>query len=107
MILKDILEEEGYEVLQANDGVTGLNLVLETKPALIIVDWRMPVMDGIAVIRSLRGAAGFETIPIILLTVDPAEERRDEARKSGVNEVLTKPIDGDELLARVRALVDA
>ncbi len=105
MILRDTLEEAGYEVLQADDGVTGLNLVLESKPALIIVDWRMPVMDGIAVIRSLRGAAGFDAIPIILLTVDPAEARRDEARKSGVNDVLTKPFDGDDLLARVRALV--
>ena len=93
--LKDRLEAMGYTVIVAHDGRTGLALMaLEAKQAPIegvLLDLHMPIMDGIQVLRELRIQQ--ETVPVIMMTADPDDRRREEALSLGANHYVMKPID--------------
>ncbi len=91
---------EGYEVLTATQGGTGLSLALEERPDLIILDVMLPGMSGLDVCRELR-RTGVET-PIIMLTARGEEIDRVLGLEIGADDYLTKPFSLRELLARVR-----
>lgn len=103
LILKQTLENQGYEVAVASDGETGLTLARDFAPALIICDWMMPKMSGLEVCQSLKRDPEQTNIFFILLTARTEVQDRIEGLDNGADDFLSKPIQPDELLARVRA----
>ena len=103
MIVKDALEEEGYEVAIARDGLEGLEQYFREHPALIIADVMMPVMDGWELTRELRRC--YPRLPIMLVTARDTIEDKRTGFTSGADDYLTKPVDLDELLLHVQALL--
>lgn len=103
MILKKTLVEEGYDVIIASSGEEGLEQVGKFKPALIICDWLMDGMDGLTVCRKVKSDPEFASTFFILLTSRTTVEDRIQGLDTGADDFLAKPIDVNELKARVRA----
>lgn len=102
-LIKDFLEREGYQILEAADGVEALDIFYENKDvALMILDVMMPHMDGWTVCREVRESS---TMPIMMLTA--RGEERDELKgfELGVDEYISKPFSPKILVARVNALL--
>lgn len=97
------LESEGMEVLIASSGAECLQIVPEQKPDLILLDVMMPLMDGMEVCRELKASEETRTIPIIFLTARDSKEGMIEGLAAGAADYITKPVDLEETLARVRA----
>jgi two-component system alkaline phosphatase synthesis response regulator PhoP len=101
--LKDNFEFEGYEVVTASDGVTGLERARALKPDLVILDIMLPKLSGLEVCKTLR-SEGFQT-PIIMLTARGQEIDKVVGLELGADDYVTKPFSIRELLARVRAIL--
>lgn len=95
-----------YDVIEAADGREAWDLALTQKPDLVIVDMMMPVLEGIEVIRKIRGETSIARTPVILITAQTIESPRLEALKAGANDFLSKPFSTVELSVRVRNLLD-
>ncbi|MEB3339035.1 MAG: SpoIIE family protein phosphatase [Leptolyngbyaceae bacterium] len=102
-ILQRTLKNQGYAVSVANNGQDGLEQALQIKPALIISDWLMPEMDGLEVCIKVKTNPSLSTTFFILLTNQAEVEDRIQGLDAGADDFLSKPIDPDELKARVRA----
>ena len=96
------LEHEGFAVLQAENGVVGLQMIQEEHPDLVILDVMMPEMDGWEVCRKLRE---FSQLPVLMLTARVQSQDIVTGLESGADDYLLKPFNMDELMARVRALL--
>src|SRR5215813_602466 len=101
--LQDVLESEGYRVLTAADGESGLRRAVDEKPDLILLDIMMPKLDGYAVCAELRRLGN--AVPILMLTAKGQVEDRVTGLDAGADDYLIKPFSTDELLARVRAML--
>lgn len=102
-MLKRTLIYEGFHVITAVDGREALNRVQQHEPDLIVLDWMMPDLDGLEVLRRLREAE--DEMPVLMLTAKDAVENRVEGLESGADDYLVKPFAPSELIARVRALL--
>jgi CheY-like chemotaxis protein len=96
------LEAAGYQVLSAPNGESGLKLALEAIPDAIVLDMRMPGMDGHTMLARLRGDAELATIPIIVVSANTSEQDQKQARQAGARYVLEKPYDAATLIRAVR-----
>jgi len=96
------LEVRGYLVLEAPDGETALDIAVTESPDLVLLDIRMPGMDGFEVCRCIRE---FSTVPIIMLTAMAEEMDKVRGLDTGADDYITKPFSTDELLARVHAVL--
>src|SRR5712691_5600530 len=96
------LEASGYSVLHASDGLTALQLHANEQPALVILDWMLPKLDGLEVLRRLRQSA---PTPVLMLTARGEETDRVVGLELGADDYLAKPFSMRELMARVRALL--
>jgi DNA-binding response OmpR family regulator len=94
------LSEEGYEVLTAGDGLSGLRLAREATPDLVILDLMLPELDGLSLTRLLRRDS---SVPIIMLTARGTEIDKIAGLETGADDYVVKPSSLGELLARVRA----
>src|SRR5437667_8213839 len=101
-LIRSKLEAEGHSVLQAFDGPTALRLVEVHRPHLVILDWMLPGLDGLAVCRQLRQNY---VMPIIMLTARTEEIDRVLGLEVGADDYISKPFSIRELLARVRAVL--
>ncbi|MGA3265224.1 MAG: response regulator transcription factor [Verrucomicrobiota bacterium] len=101
--LADLLASEGYRVLTAADGESGLKRALDEKPDLILLDIMLPKLDGFALCAELRRLA--RDLPVMMLTAKGQVEDRVTGLDVGADDYLVKPFSTDELLARVRALL--
>src|SRR5688572_14543702 len=101
--LTDCLEGEGYRVLSAAEGETGLARALKEKPDLILLDIMLPRLDGFALCAELRRMG--HTVPVLMLTAKGFVQDRVRGLDAGADDYLVKPFSTDELLARVRALL--
>jgi DNA-binding response OmpR family regulator len=101
--LEDVLAAEGYRVLTAENGQSGLERARVEKPDLILLDIMMPKMDGYAVCVELRRLS--DPVPILMLTAKGQVEDRVQGLDVGADDYLIKPFSTEELLARVRALL--
>ena len=101
--LQDCLEAEGFRVLTAPDGESGLQRALAEKPDLVLLDIMMPRLDGFAVCAELRRLG--HAMPILMLTAKGQVEDRVTGLDAGADDYLVKPFSTEELLARVRALL--
>lgn len=98
--LKQGLEEEGYEVLVANDGKSGLKIALNHKVDIILLDWIMPEILGIDVCKAIR-EVDLKT-PILFLTAKDTIQETIEGLKAGANDYIKKPFSFDELVERIK-----
>lgn len=105
-ILRFILEREGFEVHAAADGRAGEQLIDSlAPPAIVTLDVMLPHADGYELLARIRARAGWEAVPVILLTARSQEKDIVRALDRGANDYLIKPFKPDELRARVRRLV--
>lgn len=94
------LEKEGYKTIQAGDGMTAVNLALEKKPDLILLDIMLPKLDGLSVCKRIKNSMN---VPIIMLTAKDTEIDKILGLELGADDYITKPFSVRELVARVKA----
>ena len=104
-LLEQELEEQNYTIERANDGAEALEKVSSFLPDLILLDYMMPKMNGLEVLRRLREDAQYKSIPVILLTAKATQEDKVRGLDAGADDYVIKPFDAFELLARVRAMM--
>jgi PAS domain S-box-containing protein len=104
-LLVQLLAPAGFELRQAADGLQALREFEVQRPRLLLLDLRMPEMDGVEVIRRVRAAPGGREVRIIVVTASANAEKSREAREAGADAVLVKPFDDAELFARIAALL--
>jgi two-component system, OmpR family, alkaline phosphatase synthesis response regulator PhoP len=101
--LADAMKYAGYHTLEAADGKAGLDLALASDVDLILLDIRMPKMDGLEVLREVRRAR--PSLPVIFLTARGEEEDKVRGLKAGADDYVVKPFSATELIARVEAVL--
>lgn len=94
------LKKEGYETLEATDGITAVNIALEQKPDLMLLDIMLPKLDGLSVCKRVKN---YLNIPILMLTAKDAEIDKIVGLELGADDYITKPFSVRELMARVKA----
>ena len=94
------LEEEGYEIIVANNGLKGLELALNPGADLILLDWMLPKMSGIEVCKKIREKN--KQVPILFLTARDTIQETIEGLKEGANDYIKKPFSFEELLERIK-----
>lgn len=97
--LKDV------DIVEASDGMDGLRKISSDHFDLALIDINMPVMDGLKLIRLIRGEDSLKEIPIVVITTEGATEDRERALTLGANEYLTKPIQANRVLSVARSLL--
>jgi two-component system cell cycle response regulator DivK len=96
-LIKMVLVNKGYSLLEATDGEEALAVAVEGRPDLIIMDIQLPKMNGLEVTRRLRQTPGFSQVPIIALTASAMEGDRDKIIEAGCDAYVSKPIDTRQL----------
>lgn len=99
------LEANGYEVIEAEDGVMGLELARKESPDLIILDLMLPKMEGYQVARLLKFDERYRKTPIIMLTARSQHTDKETGLSVGADAYLTKPFKSEELLAKMAELL--
>jgi two-component system alkaline phosphatase synthesis response regulator PhoP len=92
------LEENGTEIITANNGMEALKLIQETRPKLAFLDVMMPSLNGFDVCRAVKGDDDTRNVYIVLVTAKGQEFDRQMGEKAGANSYITKPFDPDELV---------
>jgi CheY-like chemotaxis protein len=100
------LERRGYETIAATDGLRGVELALAERPDLILMDMRLPGLDGWEATRRIKVNSETSKIPIIALTAHAIAGDREKALESGCDEYEAKPIDFPRLLTKIKALLN-
>jgi DNA-binding response OmpR family regulator len=103
--LKKVLATEGIPVFTAATGDDGIQQAITNKPDLILIDLRMPVMDGVAVCKAIRANNQTEHIPILVITGSLSREQIEGSMTAGADDLVCKPIDVQDLCLRVRAML--
>ena len=104
-LISEILEAEGYRVIEAIDGGDALQKARETRPDLVLLDIQMPVMDGYTVLQELRHDHEFPSIRVVALTAFAMFGDREKALAAGFDGYITKPIKVSALRAEVEDLL--
>ena len=98
------LEHAGHHVIRARDAEGALGIVRNALPDLLLIDWMLPGMSGVALARQMRQEERTKAIPIILLTARGAEADKVSGLEAGADDYVTKPFSIGELIARVKAM---
>lgn len=106
LFMRDRLELEGYEFLQAVDGEQALSMARETIPDLILLDVMMPKRNGFQVCRELKNDERLKGVPIIMVTAKAQESDSFWGKESGCDDYVTKPFDFGRLLEKVRGFLE-
>lgn len=94
-MVKDLLEEVGFQILEAEEAYTGIRLAQQELPDLILMDIYMPGMNGYEATKTLKSCMETQDIPVIAFTALAKEEEKKKAEESGCVGVINKPIDVD------------
>ena len=100
-----VLELEGYRVLQAEDGGSGIRLARENRVALVLLDLRLPDVDGWAVLAEIKGKPELSAIPVIVFTASNRASQRDRAFSAGAYDLLVKPLGAADLVKTVNKIL--
>jgi two-component system, OmpR family, KDP operon response regulator KdpE len=98
-LLRACLDANGYRVLEAASGQEGISEVAQHRPDIVVLDWGLPDMDGVAVLKRLRE---WSQVPVVMLSVRDREDDKIGALDNGADDYVTKPFATGELLARLR-----
>jgi two-component system chemotaxis response regulator CheY len=99
------LEHDGYEVMEASDGKDAISKLGHMGVNMVITDLNMPNMDGMELIGWLRSQASYKLIPIIMLTTESQESRKQEGRSAGATGWIVKPFTREQLLGMVKEML--
>ena len=99
------LKDAGYEVVEAADGRDALAKVNGGSVHMVITDLNMPNLDGIGLIKELRAKPGFKFIPIVMLTTESQDSKKQEGKSAGATGWIVKPFKSDQLLAVVKKVL--
>lgn len=99
------LEPKGYKVVQAADGREGLAALKSNAVNLVITDLNMPNMNGIEMIRAVRGDRSFDGVPIVLLTTESQKDKMMEGKQAGAAGWIVKPFDEQKICAVVAKMI--
>lgn len=105
-LVRDVLTSAGMKVLEARTAQEGLAAASQMNPTLILLDIRLPGMDGFAVLERLKASPATASIPVVALTAQAMVGDREQVLAAGFDEYISKPIDTRTLADRVRALLD-
>lgn len=105
MMVSFTLKEQGYRVIEAQDGTEGLARMQEEKVDMVITDLNMPNLDGIGLIRGIRANATNKFTPIIMLTTESHDAKKQEGRQAGASGWIVKPFRPEQLLAVVKRVI--
>ena len=97
------LQKEGYNTLEAQDGITAVDMALEKKPDLILLDVMIPKLDGISVCKKIRYALNISNIPILMISAKDSESDKIVGLEMGADDYITKPFQIREVMARIKA----
>ncbi len=106
-VLKGILSKQGYSVLVAENGEAGVEEARASKPDLILMDVVMPGLNGFQATRQLNRDPDTSEIPVILVTTKDQETDRAWGLRQGAREYVVKPVNADELVAKIKTLLGA
>lgn len=99
------LRDAGFEVIESINGRDALSKMDGTKIDLIVTDLNMPEMDGIELIRQVRGKPGYRFIPIIMLTTESQESKKQEGKQAGASGWIVKPFTPEQLVETVKRFI--
>lgn len=97
------LQKEGYNTLEAYDGVTAVDMAMNQKPDLILLDVMIPKLDGISVCKKIRYALNISNIPILMISAKDTESDKIVGLEMGADDYITKPFQIREVMARIKA----
>lgn len=97
------LQKEGYNTLEAYDGVTAVEMAMNEKPDLILLDVMIPKLDGISVCKKIRYALNISNIPILMISAKDTESDKIVGLEMGADDYITKPFQIREVMARIKA----
>ena len=100
-VARRILEANGFEVTEAADGQLALDSCRASLPDVILLDWNMPVMDGLAFLKALRSEFGADDPPVVFCTTENDMTHIEQAISSGAQEYIMKPFDEDILMGKI------
>jgi two-component system chemotaxis response regulator CheY len=102
LLVGNILREQGFEVVVAGHGQEGLEKLQEhPEVSLILVDWNMPVMDGLEFIQEVRRRPSWDSVRIVMVTTETESEQVQRAMDAGANEYVMKPFTAEVLVAKL------
>ncbi|MFO0869723.1 MAG: response regulator [Pirellulales bacterium] len=105
LLIGNILREQGFEVLTASHGGEGLEqLHANPEIGLVLVDWNMPVMDGLSFIETVRSRRTWDGVRIVMVTTESESEQVQRAIRAGANEYVMKPFTAEILVAKLSLL---
>lgn len=99
------LRDAGFEVIESVNGKDALNKMDGTKIDLVVTDLNMPEMDGIELIRQIRGKSGYRFTPVIMLTTESQESKKQEGKRAGASGWIVKPFTPEQLIEAVKRFV--
>ena len=100
-----LLEKNGYKVVSAEDGEEAISVVEAESPDLILMDVQLPKLDGYEATRRIKADERFKKIPLVALTAHSMKGDRGKALAAGCDDYITKPVDAEGLLSRIRELL--
>ena len=101
LLVRRVLEAEGYAVVEATDGPSGLEIARQSNPDLILLDINLPEVDGYQLVGQLRDVPDLSTVPIIALTANVMKGDREKTLAAGCDGYIQKPIDVDALPVQI------
>lgn len=105
-LVKDVLEYQGFKVIEANDGKQGLDSVKKNKNEIdiILMDLQLPKINGIEVIKLIKSDSTTKHIPVIVISAYAMDSDIEKARKAGCNNYITKPINIEDFMCKIDAV---
>jgi len=107
MVLQMYLENCGFEVVTAFDGLDAVSKIQETQPDLILMDIMMPVIDGIEVTRQIKSSEDTKGIPVVMLTAAAQSTMVEKAMAAGASDYIAKPFEPETVLATIQKILGA
>jgi two-component system alkaline phosphatase synthesis response regulator PhoP len=104
-LIKDILTNEGYNVVVVSNGMEGLKKIYSETPSLVLVDYMLPDISGVEIVKEVRKNSLVSHLPIIIITASVGSSAEIESYKVGINDYVTKPFSSTILLLKIRSLL--
>lgn len=103
-LVKTVLEAEGHEVVTAKNGMQGMELACAHRFDMVLADINMPVMSGIDMVAGIRNLDDYQFTPIVMMTTETSQHKKEEAKSSGASGWLAKPFTPERLIKAVNKL---
>ena len=105
-LVRTLFSKTGYEVIEAKNGAQAWDLVRQHRPDLVLVDYRMPLLNGIQVCQKIKADEDLKHTPVIFITASPGIITPDMVTACGANDYVVKPFDIMELFEKVKRLIE-